>query len=154
MTENQQKKIISLEKENGDFDEDAKNVRNLLLKDKIKVCVSNVKIATEKELEEYIIDKEITIPSYLKEYFVGMPNVEFKSFPAMIWPSIDKSEFKEKNMGRKNINYCSALFETITITFQWQCGTLLLRYNGRSCVWQHIRRKCFSNMGKTKLFRV
>lgn len=132
-------------RKNGNFDEDAKNVKNLLVKDKIKVCVSNVKILTEKELEEYIINKEITIPSYLKEYFAGMPNVEFKSFPAMIWPGIDKSEFKEKKMGRKNINYCSALFETITI---------LSNGNVVPCCYDIMEEVVFGNILEENVFQI
>lgn len=132
-------------RKNGNFNKDAQNVKNLLLKDKIKVCVSNVQILTEKELEEHLIKKELPIPLYLEKYFAGMPNVEFKTFPAMVWPGIDKSEFREKNMGRKSINYCSALFETITI---------LSNGNVVPCCYDIMEEVVFGNIIEEDIFHI
>ena len=87
----------------GDFLIDAGNVKEFYMKKgskDIRILISNVQF-----------NQDPTVPEYLTEYFSGCPEIEFQSVPAIAWPGLNG----ESKTTELNPDYCSHLFETITI---------------------------------------
>lgn len=116
-------------RKNGDFFRDANNVRTLLnLRRRLnrgnpKVTIVNVRVCDKDAIGMFMPKngRRRTAfggpPSYLTEYFKNESrDIEFKSFPAMIWPGYEGSgEFDLARCPAEGPKYCWPLFETITI---------------------------------------
>lgn len=116
-------------RKNGNFYRDAANVKTLLkLRKKSgynnpKVIISNIRICDKNVLGMFKPKngkRQLAfedIPIYLTRYFKDeCDEIEFRSFPAMIWPGYDQCEkFEELSFPIKKPKYCNLLFETFTI---------------------------------------
>jgi len=110
----------------GNFLEEAKNVKEFCkLKKELHsqtpyVIISNIRICGRSLLEtlsaknNYVFQ---TPPEYLTKYFSNESNeIEFRSFPAMVWPGFEKyGEFEAVYFKNTKPKYCTSLFETTTI---------------------------------------
>ncbi len=113
----------------GNFYEDAKNLKNFckiykkIAKHKIDILTSNIIITQEKDLEtidgsykNIVKNKKQIPPKYLTDYFEEEKDVmRFSSFPAMVWPNLNKDDYLYKTYPSEQPSYCSLLFETFTI---------------------------------------
>ena len=86
----------------------------------LAVIVSNVRICDKDTLVKLNREGQSSfpdIPQYLADYFKDeSEDIEFQSFPAMIWPGYEKfGQFKPLLFPAKKPNYCGPLFETYTI---------------------------------------
>jgi len=109
-------------RKNGDFYKDATNLKEFykLYKEigfkKIRILISNVQVMNKADSDNNQNDRLVT-PSYLTECFCNeCPEIEFQSVTAMVWPGfLAFGEFQVATLPKQTPNYCSSLFETITI---------------------------------------
>lgn len=113
-------------REKGDFYHDAENLRVFcklrkeLGKSNPKITVSNVQICTKETLESNrngSVRPISNVPEYLTEFFNDeLDEIEFKSFPAMVWPGYEKLGYYDViYYDEAKPKYCTSLFETTTI---------------------------------------
>lgn len=114
---------------NGDFYRNASNVKTLLkLRKRLgrsnpNVIISNVRICDTgmpaqfkpKNGRSSLVFQDP--PAYLARFFQDEKGeVEFKSYPAMIWPGFEEFEkFEKAYLQSEKPDYCCALFESFTI---------------------------------------
>lgn len=113
-------------RQKGDFETNAANVKKLFQTRKElgvnhpHIAIRNTRICSEPTLnalyqkQAFVFNKP---PAYLKEYFQDeLEEVDFRSFPAMVWPGYQMSgDFEAVSFEREKPKYCASLFETITI---------------------------------------
>lgn len=112
---------------NGDFVRDSQNLIEMLdickeLNYQLNVRISNIQIYTKEELQNSDSKfQENDIPVYITDRFSGYEDLlTYQSFPAMVWPAYtENNQFfdiaKIKQKDNDAINYCAALFETLTV---------------------------------------
>jgi radical SAM protein with 4Fe4S-binding SPASM domain len=109
---------------NGNFLENAGNVRRLLeLRRELgvpnpRVIVSNVRICNQETLQSLRGMYLPAPPDYLTDFFRDhLDDMRFQSLPAMVWPGYQKMQMKTRELALppSGVDYCGALFETMTI---------------------------------------
>ena len=83
----------------------------------MRIVISNVQILDNLDSLPVTTNGQLGVPSYLIEYFNDeCPDIEFQSYPAMVWPGFDvRGEFEIEVQPELKPTYCKSLFETITI---------------------------------------
>ena len=81
------------------------------------ISIGNITIITEEDLDIVVKNKKYkTPPKYLTNYFKDeMDVMHIRSYPAMIWPNLNKDDYLHKTYPSEKPSYCSLLFETFTI---------------------------------------
>ena len=113
-------------RKNGDFYRDAANVkafckmRKKLMRKNPTVIISNIRICHKNTLRVLNQNRQFTFqeaPTYITQYFRDeRQEVEFRSFPAMIWPGYEQfGKFEALYFPGEKPKYCGPLFETFTI---------------------------------------
>jgi radical SAM protein with 4Fe4S-binding SPASM domain len=111
---------------NGNFHTNAANVKTFCKIRKTLGCnnpniiISNVQICDKITLQTLYKNHHFTFqdaPTYLTKYFSDeYDEIEFKSYPAMIWPGFEKFGVLDVvHFPTDKPNYCGPLFETSTI---------------------------------------
>lgn len=111
---------------NGKFYANADNVkafcrlRKALGHANPSIIISNVRICNKDTLKTLNENQQVSFqhpPKYLTEYFGEEYNeMEFRSFPAMIWPGFERFENLDVILFDKTKpKYCGSMFETCTI---------------------------------------
>ena len=109
----------------SDFSKEAQNLMNLLkLKRKFKaknpqVIISNVRFADKNNAEAVIKRRAFEDkPNFILKKFVdSRDELVIRSFPAMVWPSLNQFDdyYEYEESVEHNPTYCTSLFETTTI---------------------------------------
>ena len=107
----------------ANFYENAENLKNFckiykkISKHKIDIAVSNTIITKEENLEIMFKNKQYkNSPKFLTDFFKDeMDVMNIVTFPALIWPNLNKNDFLHKAFPSEKPSYCSLLFETFTI---------------------------------------
>ncbi|MCK5686576.1 radical SAM protein [bacterium] len=111
---------------NGDFYRNAKNVkvfyrlRKSLGHTNPSIIISNVQICNKEELKTIKDNQQVSfqhVPKFLTKYFSEeCDGIEFKSFPAMVWPGYERfGNLDALYFDMPKPKYCGSMFETCTI---------------------------------------
>jgi radical SAM protein with 4Fe4S-binding SPASM domain len=114
------------------------------------IIISNVRICDRTTLETFYQSHQLTLPAppeYLTKYFAEEYDaVEFRSYPAMVWPGYEKfGKLKSVHFSTDKPKYCSALFETTTVLSN---GDVVL------CCYDLKGELVLGNIFKTSLFDI
>jgi len=113
-------------RQGGDFYANAENVKTLcevrkaLGRNNPHIKISNIRICNKETLQKMSEQQQFMFqepPEYLTKYFCQEGNeLEFQSFPAMVWPGYERNGFFDVvKFETAKPKYCGSLFETTTI---------------------------------------
>ncbi len=110
-------------RQKGNFYANAENLKTFckvykkISKHKIDISTASTIITKEEDLDIIFKNKKHTNPpKYLTDYFKNeMDVMRISSYPAMIWPNLNKNDYLHKSFPSEKPSYCSLLFETFTI---------------------------------------
>lgn len=113
-------------RQKGDFYRDAANarafcrLRRILGRKNPRVIITNIRICDKNTLHFLNNSRQLPfqdVPAYITEYFFDeRDEIEFRSFPAMVWPSYEQfGNLDAIYYDTAKPKYCGPLLETFTI---------------------------------------